>query len=100
MTFTLKGEYMKFEYLFAKASKAILLRIAEEFEVSCSEINDLRATSFRKGDKDIDFVIFSALAKVLKGVHESGCPPSQKKGAVKQLLRIVRSYRNRQVPKV
>lgn len=89
-----------YEYQFGKSSKAILLRIAEEFDVRCSEVDTLRATSFRRDDKEVHFVIFFALAKVVKGIHESGCPPSQKKGAVKQLLRIVRSYRNRQVPKV
>ena len=89
-----------YEYHFSKASKAILLRIAEEFEVECLEVDALRATSFRKKDKEVYFVIFFALAKVLKGIHESGCPPSQKKGAVKQLLRISRSYRERRVPKV
>lgn len=90
-----------YNYHFAKSAKAILLRVAEEFGLLQSpEVDTLRETSFRKGDKDVHFVIFFALAKVLKGIHESGCPPSQKKGAIKQLLRITTSYKRRQVPRV
>lgn len=85
---------------FSKNSKVILLRIADEFGVSCMEVESLRTTWFSKQEQEMPVGIFLALAKILKGIHESGRPPNQKKRAVTKLLGITRSFKMGCVPKI
>lgn len=87
-------------FRFSKNSKVILLRIAEEFGVSCPEVETLRTTWFSKQEQEMPVVIFLALAKIIKGIHESECPPAQKKKGISKLLGVTRSFKTGFVPKI